>query len=296
MIPSPQIVRRDLHFDMDADIPRYWLDGDAHKTRFFDAMSLMFPDGERFFIDSVRAYRAEIAVDAALNAEVGGFIGQEAMHSREHLEYNERLEKQGIGASELLVVLRKFQDNRARKLPPLGQLAVTICLEHFTAMLADQVLRHPKSMRKADPRMAEIWRWHALEETEHKGVAFDVFQRVGGSPLKQYLRRSRAMLFVTGLFTFRVWQFMWRISKAEGTQKDWRGWLRLLAFLFVSPGPIRRITGQWLSWFVPGYHPWKHDNRKLVEAAREHYDALAKAAAAESNAREEKSWAAAATG
>lgn len=138
--------------------------------------------------------------------------------------------------------------------------------------------------------MAAIWQWHALEETEHKGVAFDVFRRVGGSPLKQYLRRTRAMLFVTGLFTFRVWQFMWRISKAEGTQKDWRGWLRLLGFLFVSPGPITRIGSQWLSWFVPGYHPWKHDNRKLVEATRRHYDELAKA----KRVPQAKAWAAAA--
>jgi predicted metal-dependent hydrolase len=256
MTPASDIVRRDLHFAMDADIPRYWLDGDAHLTRFFDALSLMFPDGERFFIDSVRAFRAQIADDATLNAAVGGFIGQEAMHSREHVEYNERLEQQGIGANDLMLLLRKFQDKRARTLPPLGQLAITICLEHFTAMLADQLLRHSQTMQRADPRMAEIWRWHALEETEHKGVAFDVFQRVGGTPFQQWQRRSRAMLFVTGL---------------------WRGWLRLLKFLFVSPAPIARITGQWLAWFIPGYHPWKHDNRQLVEATRQHYDALAKA-------------------
>lgn len=277
MTYAPEIVRRDLHFAMDADIPRYWLDGDAHKTRFFDALSLMFPDGERLFIDSVRAFRADIADDPPLNAAVGGFIGQEAMHSREHLQYNERLEQQGIGANALIVVLRTFQDKRARTLPLLGQLAITICLEHFTAMLADQLLRHPQTLQKADPRMAAIWQWHALEETEHKGVAFDVFQRVGGSPFKQWLLRSRAMLYVTGLFTFRVWQFMWRIAKAEGTRSDLRGWLRLLGFLFISPGPIIRIGGQWLAWFVPGYHPWKHDNRALVAATRDHFDALAKA-------------------
>jgi len=295
MTSTPPVVRRDLHFNMHADIPRFWVEGDAHKTRFFDAMSLMFPDGERFFIDSVRAFRADIADDETLNAEVGGFIGQEAMHSREHLEYNERLERQGIGANELVELLKKFQEKRTKKLSLLGQLAITICLEHFTAMLADQVLRHPETMQKSDPRMAAIWQWHALEETEHKGVAFDVFQRVGGSPLKQYLRRSRAMLFVTGLFTYRVWQFMWRISKAEGTQKDWHGWLRLLGFLFVSPGPITRITGQWLSWFVPGYHPWKHDNRKLVEATRQRYDALANnVVATDATAHHDKTWASAA--
>jgi predicted metal-dependent hydrolase len=278
MSDLPSIVRRDLHFDMqDGDIPRYWLNGDAHQTRYFDALSLMFPDGERFFIDSVRAFRSEVADDASLNAAVGGFIGQEAMHSREHLLYNERLERQGVGAFALMDIVREVQDRRARTLSPIGQLALTICLEHFTAMLADQLLRHPSLMQKADARMAAIWRWHALEETEHKAVAFDVYQRVGGTAVKRWHRRCRAMFWITGLFTYRTWQFMWRLSKGDGTRKDLRGWLRLLGFLFVAPAPITRIGGQWLKWFLPGFHPWKHDNRSLLQATREEFDKLAQA-------------------
>jgi predicted metal-dependent hydrolase len=278
MSDLPSIVRRDLHFDMqDGDIPRYWLNGDAHQTRYFDALSLMFPDGERFFIDSVRAFRSEVADDASLNAAVGGFIGQEAMHSREHLLYNERLERQGVGAFALMDIVREVQDRRARTLSPIGQLALTICLEHFTAMLADQLLRHPSLMQKADARMAAIWRWHALEETEHKAVAFDVYQRVGGTAVKRWHRRCRAMFWITGLFTYRTWQFMWRLSKGDGTRKDLRGWLRLLGFLFVAPAPITRIGGQWLKWFLPGFHPWKHDNRLLLEATRQEFDKLAQA-------------------
>jgi uncharacterized protein len=271
MTYTPRIVRRDLHFDMQADIPRYWLDGDAHKTRYFDALSLMFPDGERFFIDSVRTYRPDIAGDTALDAAVGGFIGQEAMHSREHLVYNERLQGQGVDAYGLMQIVKNVQDQRARTLPPIGQLALTICLEHFTAMLADHLLRHPGALRKADPRMAAIWRWHALEETEHKAVAFDVYQRVGGSSFKRWRRRCRAMCWVTMLFTYRTWQFMWRLSKTDGTRRDWRGWLRLIGFLFVHPAPITRIGGQWLKWFLPGFHPWKHDNRDLMEATSRDY-------------------------
>lgn len=274
MTYAPRIVRRDLHFDMQADIPRYWLNGDAHQTRYFDALSLMFPDGERFFIDSVRAFRPEVTDDATLDTAVGGFIGQEAMHSREHLAYNERLQRQGVGAYALMDIVREVQDRRARTLPPVGQLAVTICLEHFTAMLADQLLRHPAIMQKADPRMASIWRWHALEETEHKSVAFDVYQRVGGTPFVRWRRRCRAMFWITGLFTFRTWQFMWRLSKDDGTRKDWRGWLRLLGFLFIAPAPITRIAGQWLMWFMPGFHPWKHDNHALMETTRQDYDKL----------------------
>jgi uncharacterized protein len=271
MTYSPRILRRDLHFDMQADIPRYWLGRDAHKTRYFDALSLMFPDGERFFIDSVRAFRPAVAGDAELDAAVAGFIGQEAMHSREHLAYNERLQRQGVDAYGLMQIVKDVQERRAYTLPPVGQLALTICLEHFTAMLADHVLRHPATLQQADPRMAAIWRWHALEETEHKAVAFDVYQRVGGTPFKRWRRRCRAMCWVTMLFTYRTWQFMWRLSKTDGTRNDWRGWLRLIGFLFVHPAPITRISGQWLKWFLPGFHPWKHDNRDLMEAAGRDY-------------------------
>jgi predicted metal-dependent hydrolase len=275
MIATSPIVRRDLHFDFPVDLPRYWLDNNPHKTRFLDALSLMFPDGERFFMDSVRAFRKDVADDAVLSAQVAGFIGQEAMHTREHLAYNQWLENQGVPANALMQFLRDFQNRRTRQLHPIGQLAVTICLEHFTAMLADQLLRHDAILKGADPRMADMWRWHALEETEHKAVAFDVFARVGGTPFKRYLRRCRAMLLVTPLFTCHIWYFIFQLCKADGTAGDWRGWLGLLRFMFVSPAPISRIAGQWLAWFVPGYHPWQHDNRALIEEAKTHYDQAA---------------------
>lgn len=280
MAPAPEpppIRRRDIDFAMSAAIPRWWYRNDCHATRFYDALSISFPEGERFFIDSVRYYREQIAGDPALAEAVKGFIGQEAMHTREHRLYNERLAAQGAPVERLENRLKKIIGENRRLLPPVGQLAATACLEHFTAMLADQLLRHPQTLAGADPRMAGLWRWHALEETEHKAVAFDVFQRVGGSPGKRYLRRCRAMLLVSMLFVLRNWQFHIALVRADGRGADWRGWLRELHWMFVSPGPLLRILPAWLAWFRPGFHPWQHDNRALLAAARAEFDPRAAA-------------------
>jgi predicted metal-dependent hydrolase len=266
------ITRRDIHFSH-SDIPRYWFGGDVQRTRLFDAMSLMFPEGERFFIESVRHYRERIAQDAQLDADVRGFIGQEAMHSREHAVYNARLEQQNVGAAELEAAALRNLNLAREKASPAQRLAMTLCLEHFTAMLANEVLDNKTLFASADPEMARLWRWHALEETEHKAVAFDVFQRVFGDGWRPYVLRSWIMLSVSFYFTTHVWAFMIRLVRRDGHGSDWRGWLRLLAFMFGKPGPFRRVLPAWLAWFKPGFHPWQHDNRYLLDSLRSEYPA-----------------------
>ena len=68
-------------------------------------------------------------------------------------------------------------------LSPLARLAATVALEHLTAILAAALLDgRSGSLAGADPRVAELWRWHAVEETEHKSVAFDVYAVVRRLP------------------------------------------------------------------------------------------------------------------
>ncbi|CAM2145265.1 Metal-dependent hydrolase [Pararobbsia alpina] len=268
--------RRDIRFGMDGEIDPHWLDGDAHRTRFYDAMSLMFPEGEKFFIESVRMCRDFAEGDPILERDVRAFIGQEAMHRREHIAYNERVGEQGAPVAQIEAQLLARLNLARSRLSRGGMLGVTICLEHFTAMLADQVLRHPATLRDADPAMQALWQWHALEETEHKAVAFDLYVRALPRPFERYLRRCNAMLIVTPVFISHIWSFNWRLVKSDGQHRDLRGWLRLLYYQFISPGPFVRILPQWLAWFRPGFHPWKHDNRALIGDTQKAYDALAR--------------------
>jgi len=263
-----QIEQRDIHFDLDG-IPRHWHGGHLHITQLFNALSVFFPEGERFFIRSVRHFRADVA-DPELQQQVKGFIGQEAMHGREHDAYNAMLRAQGypVDAQEKLVLrLLKFA---YKILPKKNQLAITVALEHFTAMLAGVLLKDERVLKGAAPPMAALWRWHAVEETEHKAVAFDVYQIVAPG-FFNYLRRCFEMLMVTAFFLPLIVYYHARFVIRAGGFWDVRGWLDVWAFVLFKPGAFTRIIPSYFSYFRPGFHPWDEDNRAHVEQWKLHY-------------------------
>ncbi|MBN3751637.1 metal-dependent hydrolase [Paraburkholderia sp. Tr-20389] len=270
--PSTPLHRRDIDFNMGAPIPAHWLAGHCHLTRFYDAMSIMFPEGERAFIETVRHYRDRIGSDADLAHAVKEFIAQEALHSREHVRYNRRMQEQGAPVERLERIVASQQAFARRYLPPVARLAITVCLEHFTAMFADQILRDPRCLEGAHPAMADIWHWHALEETEHKAVAFDVFTAAIRAPLRRYVLRCVTMPFVSIIFSTLLWRFTCHLVRHDGRGTDVRGWLHLLRVQFMRPGPLMRMLPYWLAWFRPCFHPWQHDNHGVMERFRQRFD------------------------
>ena len=266
--PGLQIRPRHLDFDLPNPLPRHWHGGDAFKTHLFDAMSVLFPDGERFFIDSVRLFRDQIS-DATLNEQIRGFIGQEGHHSREHLEYSQRLRDLGYDVDYLERGIKRRLAFVRKHLPANLQLAATTSVEHLTAIMADAVLSNPQWTAGADPAMAKLWRWHALEETEHKAVAFDVFQQVSGS--KWLLRR--AMLQSTFFFTFDTTKGLIHMLKRDGLLWNWRVWRDGLVWLWGKDGIFRKLVGDYADFYKTGFHPWQHNNLHLVEQYRGEFDA-----------------------
>jgi predicted metal-dependent hydrolase len=160
-------------FDFAAgEIPRHWLAGNAVATHFFNGLNLVFPDGERFFIDAVRAQLHRIE-DPELRRQVKGFFGQEGRHAYEHERYFDTLEAQGYEIRRFLGLFRGFARFTTRWLPkPLG-LAMTAGAEHYTATLGALALEDD-FVERAHPMMRDLIVWHATEEIEHKAVAFDV--------------------------------------------------------------------------------------------------------------------------
>lgn len=257
-IPATMTVRR-MDFDF-ANLPRYWADDDPFLTHMLNALSATFPEGERMFIESVRAFREKIA-DPALQKAVSDFIGQEAMHSREHLAYNAYARKHGID----LGFIENFVTRRVaflqEKLPPIRQLAITCALEHFTAILAEQMLATPEFYEKLDPIARDLWLWHAVEESEHKAVAFDVYEQMGGS----YALRVRVMLLTTYFFIAHQMWFHARLLKADGRLWDLKMWARGLNTLWGRPGWFRKLAPAYLDYFRRDFHPWQRDTRALLE-------------------------------
>ena len=175
MIP----IRRDVRCSLPAERIRDWHSRGPPVTHFFNALSIFFPVGERFFIASIRNYRDQVT-DAQLKEAVTAFIGQEAMHGREHERYNRLLKDDGMPVSALERSVAWALGAAQKLMPKSWQLATTLALEHHTAILADRLLSRPDLLQDSEPAFARLWRWHALEETEHKGVAFDVWNEVVG--------------------------------------------------------------------------------------------------------------------
>lgn len=261
---KPQPVRRDLHFPLDASRVKDWHGRGEHVSQFFNTMSLYFPEGEKFFINSVRHYRDQVK-DPQLQEAVLGFIGQEAMHGREHRVYNQMLQEAGLPAQRI----EEFSLNRlkmAHKIfSPAMQLSMTIALEHLTAIMAADLLKNPEVMAGSEPGYRRLWRWHALEETEHKAVAFDVWKTVMPNTLGSYIKRCWGLIQTSWFFWLFTAIFHWKMSKAARPREShWRGYLRLFGFLFVKPAAWLALAPAWFAYFKPGFHPWQHDNRAAL--------------------------------
>ncbi len=267
-------VRRDLHFALPVERATNWHGQGMVVTHFFNALSLLFPAGERFFMDSVRNYRDRID-DPVLRQQVLGFIGQEAMHTREHIEYNEALQANRLPARKLDRRVWAVLGWMKRVMPASLQLAHTVAAEHYTAMLAGLLLDDPSRLDGAEDGYRQMWVWHALEETEHKAVSFDVWNAVMEPGAKRYLLRVGTFLMTTLTFWPVVFLIHTRLIRADRHAGERiRGMGRMIRFLYgPRHGVFPRIAREWLSFFRPGFHPWDHDNRRhlammsgLVEA------------------------------
>ncbi len=261
LTPSSLKIRpRRMDFSLPDPLPRHWHSGDPFRTHFFNSMSVLFPDGERYFIDSVRLFRDQIT-DPDLTDQIRGFIGQEGHHSREHIEYNQRLRDLGYDIDKLEVRVKNRIRFVQKQFSPERQLAGTVAMEHFTAIMADAILREPEWMEGAVPEMQKLWRWHALEETEHKAVAFDVYMQVCGD--RKMLRR--AMRQSTFFFLKDVTQGMWHMLARDGKLGDIRMMWRGMKWLWGRDGFFRRLLGVYRDYYHVDFHPWQHDNMALLE-------------------------------
>ena len=260
------IVVRRLLIDLATPFERRWNGGDAFRSAWLDALSMSFPVGEQFFIDSVRngvktlpnAQRARFAAD------VQGFIGQEATHRRIHALFNEQLQRQGL--VNTIEERARHRIERMEGWDPRHAVAQTAAIEHFTAMLAHWMLTTPDALAGSEPRLATMWRWHAAEETEHRSVAFDVYRAMDGDERW----RRRWMRVVTFFFITDVARQTLRNLWHDGALLHWGTWRSAARLLFGSDGLVRRTWKPWIAYFRADFHPsqqesglaeqWLHDN------------------------------------
>jgi len=256
---SSLVVRR-LLIDLEAPIARHWNGGDAFRSAYFNALSMSFPVGEQFFIDSVRNGVKALpeAKRAPFEADVQGFVGQEATHRRIHGLFNAHLEKQGYTNKwegrilKRLKLIESIADPHQRARAAVG---ITAATEHFTAIFAQHLLEHPQAVEGADPRLQTLWTWHACEESEHRSVAFDVYRAMGGTELW----RRRFMRLVTWHFTTDVLRQTARNLWHDGQLFRVRTWVSAARFFFGEHGLVRHCYTPWRAYFKADFHPSQQD-------------------------------------
>ncbi len=263
--PTPEnlvITPRDRRFGRNLTQQRWWLNGDPIATAFHNALSVTFPKGEAMFIDAVKSFRD--GVPDKLAGEIRAFTQQEIMHTREHVAFNRKVAEAGYDLTELDADVSNVLE-LIRSRPPMVNLLATIALEHYTAMLAAEMLGRADSFAGADAEWADMWRWHAAEEIEHKGVAYDTYLYAtrDWSRWRRWKAKSLMMMLITSRFWPRRVKGMKALLRQDG-MTGWRVTVRIWWYLLGKPGILRRIFPAWIAYFMPGFHPWNQDNRALI--------------------------------
>jgi len=247
---SELTVRR-LLIDLDAPVARHWNGGDAFRTAFFNALSMSFPRGEQFFIDSLREGIKTLspAEQERLAPELRGFIGQEATHRRIHALFNRQIEAHGLVNCWEPRITRRLK--RLEKLPVLVDVAATAATEHFTAIFADWLLRDAALIADTEPRLQTLWIWHACEELEHRSTALDIYRAMGGNERwRRHLMRLVTFHFLSDLMrqtTLNLWR--------DGTLWRWNTWRSGWATVLGPRGMLRQLFKPWRHYFSAGFHP-----------------------------------------
>ena len=269
--PDLTITPRDRKFVRDHRPAHWWNGGNPVATALYNALSATFPEGEAYFVESVRRYRE--GTPPKLAQEIKAFTTQEAIHSREHAAFNKAAVDGGYDLAPLEERV-EFRLDFLRSKPPIAALAATMALEHFTAIFAHELLADPRHLDPAEPEAAAMWRWHAIEEIEHKGVAYDTWRHATKDwpRFKRWKVKAKVMLFVTRNFIVDRTRGTLELLRQDGITGP-RAWARMFWFAWVRPGMLRKIFGAWLAFFLPGFHPWNHDDRALIARAESDYDA-----------------------
>ncbi len=263
-----QLVVRRLLIDLQPPIAPHWNGGDAFRTAFFNALSMSFPAGEQYFIDSVRSGLKALPETerARFGGEVQAFVGQEATHRRLHALFNGHLQAQGLRNRIEQRALQRMQANAQRNVRV--HVGVTAATEHFTAIFAHWLMRHPEALRGAEPRLQTLWMWHAAEEAEHRATAFDLYQTISGD----HRWRIRLFRYVSVIFLWDLMRQTVLNLRHDGSLWRWSTWRSGAALLLSREGLLRGNLRAWRDYFARDFHPSQHDASLSRQWLHEHAD------------------------
>lgn len=179
---SSIIPIRHMKFDFEADQldHRFYMQAEL-ASAYFASLSIFLTYGEDLVIDTAR-YHRNFLTDPLLKQRVTALIGQEALHSKLHEELNDAYLQKDLPVKLFRTWAGWAFDYGFNRLPQPMKLSLMAGIEHFTAVLAEYMMNHEQVFFSSqDEKQRAIWMWHMLEESEHKDIAYDVFQALSNN-------------------------------------------------------------------------------------------------------------------
>ena len=255
------VRRMDYEFN---EIPKYWFDNDPAHTHYFTGLSTLFPEGEAYFVRSVRALRENVKSNKKLDRDIGAFIGQEAMHSKEHHAFHESAQQFGLNPESLENVTGIILKAIEKFFPKKWNLLVTVGLEHYTAVLVVYMMQSLNE-KMDNESIRNLWLWHSIEETEHKAVAYDMYEYLYGKGLDAYIPRIAIFSLSLTLITFMSFGFQFVLMARDKQLANVKSWLKFGKFTLNS---YSKLIPKFFSYYRMNFHPNETDEAELVKITK----------------------------
>lgn len=255
------VRRMDYKFE---NLPRYWCNNDSAFTHYFTALSALFPEGESYFVRSVRALRHRAKSNAELDREISAFIGQEAMHSKEHHAFHVSAQEHGLDPESLEKVTGLILKGVEKVFSQKWNLLVTVGLEHYTAVLVVTMMNSTHQLM-TDTSIRNLWLWHSVEETEHKAVAYDLYEYLYGKGLSAYIPRVSLFTFSLILITAISAAYHLILMKRDKQLFNFKSWRKFARFAQTE---YKIFLPKFLDYYRFNFHPNDTDESDLVKQTK----------------------------
>lgn len=270
-IYSPNIEPRHLRFPVPENLEKYWHSNSDVKTYHFNALAVFLPQLEKMLVLSLKKALKDVTCPI-LRAEVASLVAQEAIHGRAFADYCQHTVYSHYDCpKQYSLWFFRLLAGLFNKCSHTFHYSLSAAGEHFTAIAADLFLRQPDWFKGVEPAHSAIWRWHCIEEIEHKAVAFDVFQATNGN----YFIRVLGMVMMTCFFLALYIKPIWFMMKQDRKHTNLRFYGRALQYYWGKDGLFRSLAKSYFDYFKPTFHPSKHQNDHLISGWKAYFKSQA---------------------
>lgn len=276
-----KILPRRVRFDLSKS-PLHWIPHDPEASYIINSIHMLLPAGEFWFC---RVYNKVLPLitDEKLRDEVQGFIRQEAIHARSHEEALENYLRAHNVDMERMVKMAHFIFDTLLADRPLNlpdnfifrrldgwwlkqRVGIIAAVEHFTCVFGRWVVESKAlDAPNIDPAMLDLFRWHGAEEVEHRNVAHDLHEAIGGSV---HERQVWALIVFPALIALLAAgsNMMMKQDPAIPFDSFFRRWWRS-----GKKGTLPRLDATFaaaIRYFDPNFHP---DTEASLELALQYF-------------------------